>query len=579
MEQTDNTNKDSVKTTDYIGKSAYNALYRRIKKRIDGLVETIPYKLKEWATSMFVQSVNGKIGSEITIDKADVGLGNVDNTPDTYKHVAHAITADNADKIDGNHAADFMTKNEHKEYESSVDTAIADLDERKVDKEIGKGLSTNDFTNEYLHKIADVEEGAQKNTVTSVACKTGNVIIVKDDVGLGNVDNTADKDKYVAHANTAGDSDTLDGKHASAFMLKTDHEEYELVIAQSLTDLDARKVDKVDGKGLSTNDYTTSDKNKLDGIETGSQKNTVTSVAGKTGAVTLNINDIICLQTALDKKQDNLPFTSAPTSENKVVTQNELKVATSGASNYLGTIESVYALSTTARKGDFYRVKTAWSGVHVGDIIIAEKDNPSATIDDVNWSLLHNEVNTDTTYTFKDGVDGFKVTPSVGTEQKVNVQVKKVNGHTVDANVPANAVFTDTVIDNVQGDGIALSGNHNEVIALNNDTKNVIANAKTDHTNLGGHTVGKDVPSNALFTDYQATKAGHYTPTEQETTINPDTSVLRDTTRDMAFVGAVKEDEKRHVTAIETCAIFAFTDAEIQSIINETTAQIAAEMA
>ena len=32
------------------------------------------------------------------------------------------------------------------------------------------------------------------------------------------------------------------------------------------------KVDKVSGKGLSTNDYTTAEKNKLTGIETGANK-------------------------------------------------------------------------------------------------------------------------------------------------------------------------------------------------------------------------------------------------------------------------------------------------------------------
>lgn len=45
------------------------------------------------------------------------------------------------------------------------------------------------------------------------------------------------------------------------------------------------KVDKVEGKGLSTNDFTSADKAKLDGIESGAQKNTVTSVNGMTGDV------------------------------------------------------------------------------------------------------------------------------------------------------------------------------------------------------------------------------------------------------------------------------------------------------
>jgi hypothetical protein len=63
-------------------------------------------------------------------------------------------------------------------------------------------------------------------------------------------------------------------------------------IEDELGNLSATKVDKVSGKGLSTNDFTNALKNKLDGIEAGAQVNTVTSVAGKTGAVTLSKSDV-----------------------------------------------------------------------------------------------------------------------------------------------------------------------------------------------------------------------------------------------------------------------------------------------
>lgn len=49
------------------------------------------------------------------------------------------------------------------------------------------------------------------------------------------------------------------------------------------------KVDKVNGKGLSTNDYTEEDKNKLANIEAGAQKNKVNSVNNQTGNVTINV--------------------------------------------------------------------------------------------------------------------------------------------------------------------------------------------------------------------------------------------------------------------------------------------------
>jgi hypothetical protein len=110
--------------------------------------------------------------------------------------------------------------------------------------------------------------------------------LVKGDVGLGNVDNTSDLNKPISTATQTA----LDGK-----------------------------VDKITGKGLSTEDYTTVEKNKLAGIEAGAEANVVDSVAGKTGTVSLakadvglsnvdNTSDLnkpisTATQTALDGKQ------------------------------------------------------------------------------------------------------------------------------------------------------------------------------------------------------------------------------------------------------------------------------------
>lgn len=70
------------------------------------------------------------------------------------------------------------------------------------------------------------------------------------------------------------------------------------------------KVNKVTGKGLSTEDYTTIEKTKLSGIEEGAQKNTVTSVAGKTGAVTLAASDVGAIATVENLTvSDSLSYT------------------------------------------------------------------------------------------------------------------------------------------------------------------------------------------------------------------------------------------------------------------------------
>lgn len=54
----------------------------------------------------------------------------------------------------------------------------------------------------------------------------------------------------------------------------------------------SRKVENINGKGLSTNDFTDVDKQKLDAIEDGAQKNKVTSVNGKTGDVTIEAGNV-----------------------------------------------------------------------------------------------------------------------------------------------------------------------------------------------------------------------------------------------------------------------------------------------
>ena len=65
---------------------------------------------------------------------------------------------------------------------------------KKVDKVDGSRL----ITNEEAEKLEGIETGAQVNKVNSVAGKTGDVTLSKNDVGLGNVDNTSDIDKPVS---------------------------------------------------------------------------------------------------------------------------------------------------------------------------------------------------------------------------------------------------------------------------------------------------------------------------------------------------------------------------------------------
>ena len=136
----------------------------------------------------------------------------------------------------------------------------------KVDKVAGKGLSTENYSTADKDKLAGIAANATSNA----------------------------SDAYLLdrayHTNTqaistiAGLQTALDGKATAAQGAKADT----AVQPAALGD----KVDKVAGKGLSTEDYSSAEKTKLSGISAGAQVNTVDSVAGKTGAVTLAKADV-----------------------------------------------------------------------------------------------------------------------------------------------------------------------------------------------------------------------------------------------------------------------------------------------
>ena len=87
------------------------------------------------------------------------------------------------------------------------------------------------------------------------------------------------------HIKQSDNADTIDGKHADEFAVATDmataqsdisdlqSKVGDTSVAEQITAGISNKVDKIDGKGLSTHDYTTSDKDKLSGIATGAEVN------------------------------------------------------------------------------------------------------------------------------------------------------------------------------------------------------------------------------------------------------------------------------------------------------------------
>lgn len=145
---------------------------------------------------------------------------------------------------------------------------INELKAKFVQEQAGKGLTENDFTNILKTKLDGIEAGAQTNTVNSVNGKVGEIVITSNDIEFLSsvagstpttvraiVDNIIAKDKAQDQAiadliESSANTDYVDGKLAT-------------------------KVDKVTGKGLTTNDFTTALKDKLEAIEAGAQVNKI----------------------------------------------------------------------------------------------------------------------------------------------------------------------------------------------------------------------------------------------------------------------------------------------------------------
>lgn len=191
-----------------------------------------------------------------------------------------------------------------------VQTAIGN----KVDKVTGKQLSSNDYTTAEKDKLEAIEDGANKTIVDTALSSTStnpvqnkvintkfnsvqsdidskvpstrtvngkalsaNITLSASDVGalpsttqIPSIDGLA-TETYVDNK-VAGIVDsapaTLDTLNELAAALGDDPNFATTVATQIGT-----KVDKVDGKGLSTNDYTTTEKTKLSGIAEGAEVN------------------------------------------------------------------------------------------------------------------------------------------------------------------------------------------------------------------------------------------------------------------------------------------------------------------
>lgn len=209
----------------------------------------------------------------------------------------------------------------------------------KVDKVSGKGLSTNDFTTTLKNKLDGIASGAEVNVQSDWNATSGDAMILNKPT-IPTIPNlskgtTSGSGNAVTDISVSGHTVTL--TKGTTFL--TEHQDI------------SGKVDKVTGKGLSTNDFTTTLKNKLDGIASGAEVN----VQSDWNQTTTTADDYI-------KNKPTIPTnTNQLTNGAGFQTASQVSTAISNAIKDITSFEYevVTALPATGVKGKIYLVAHA----------------------------------------------------------------------------------------------------------------------------------------------------------------------------------------------------------------------------
>ena len=202
------------------------------------------------------------------------------------------------------------------EYEALI-AAIAG----KVDKVEGKGLSTEDYTTAEKTKLAGIEANANNYTLPTATANSLGGIKVGANLAIDSSTGVLSGDYSAASSSAAGlmsaaDKTKLDGIEAGATAITVDSaissSSTNPVENQAIYTALAGKVDTETGKGLSSNDYTDTEKTKLAGIEAGANNYSLpTAAAGTLGGVKVGSNLAIDANGVLSGNYSNASSSAA----------------------------------------------------------------------------------------------------------------------------------------------------------------------------------------------------------------------------------------------------------------------------
>ena len=205
----------------------------------------------------------------------------------------------------------------HQDEYAALIAAIAG----KVDKVEGKQLSTEDYTTAEKTKLAGIEAGANNYTLPTATASALGGIKVGANLAIDSTTGVLSGDYSAASSSAAGlmsaaDKTKLDGIAAGATAVTVDSaissSSTNPVENQAIYTALAGKVDTETGKGLSTNDYTDTEKTKLAGIEAGANNYSLpTAAAGTLGGVKVGSNLAIDANGVLSGNYSNASSSAA----------------------------------------------------------------------------------------------------------------------------------------------------------------------------------------------------------------------------------------------------------------------------
>ena len=246
-------NRQEIEALIAAGSNAASTALANLRKDVEDVEAATAASLNDKVGQ--TRTINGyDLSEDVILDKTDVGLGNVDNTSDADKPVSTLTQLAIDKKVDKQEGYSLISSTalnklnnlpSQSELTGELQTLSGNISDHVADKnnphEVTKdqvGLGNVDNTSDLDKPISTLTQTALDGKVSKTTTVNGHALdtditILKSDVGLGNVDNTSDLDKPVSTATQSALDDLSAATETALGNLKTDIETVETALNDS----------------------------------------------------------------------------------------------------------------------------------------------------------------------------------------------------------------------------------------------------------------------------------------------------------------------------------------------------------